>query len=278
MPHKRAKRTVREQQRKERSALTFKHFSSSYFPRGTDLAPPGANSTTEGIPKSVSRVLDAARIRAEYRLKKRARLLEEDGGADAPTTLAKAKKRRRRGTADTDQETTTIEIKPGESLKHFNQCAFVTCFLLNPFSLLFFFLQESRGPHASAGAIRNAYFCCNRAQGEEISCYDRSERDCTPRVKGGGGGYDIYSRAAPRPANGVRDDFERQTASSQRYRDCTASAKEATARSCCFFFQLGRHQASYTDEGRGRAFDGSTRDDGDGTGERHSTVSRDEGT
>ena len=124
MPHKRAKRTVREQQRKERSALTLKHFSSSYFPRGTDLAPPRANSTTEGIPKSVSRVLDAARIRAEYRQKKRARLLEEDGGADAPTTLAKAKKRCR-ATGDSDQATTTttIKIKPGESLKHFNQCA-----------------------------------------------------------------------------------------------------------------------------------------------------------
>jgi len=110
MPHKRAKRAVREQQRKE---------------RGTDLAPPGASCTTEGIPKSVSRVLDAARIRAEYRQKKRARQLEEDGGADGPTTLAKAKKRRR-AAAGSDvmggpTTTTTIEIKPGESLKHFNR-------------------------------------------------------------------------------------------------------------------------------------------------------------
>ena len=132
MPHKRAKNTVREQQRKERSAPTFKPLFPSYFLRGTDLAPPGAGSTalsTEGIPKSVSRVLDAARIRAEYRQKKRARLHEEDGGADAPTTPAKAKKRRR-AAIDSDvgdkaaSSTMTIEIRPGESLKHFNRCAF----------------------------------------------------------------------------------------------------------------------------------------------------------
>ncbi|KAH9056679.1 hypothetical protein EDB87DRAFT_1204468 [Lactarius vividus] len=75
MPHKRAKRSAREQQRKE---------------RGADLVPPGAsNSTTlstQGIPKSISRVLDVARVRAEYRQTKRARQLEDDGGnGDAPS-------------------------------------------------------------------------------------------------------------------------------------------------------------------------------------------------
>ena len=146
MPHKRAKNTVREQQRKERSALTFKPHSPSYFLRGTDLAPPGAGSTalsTEGIPKSVSRVLDAAKIRAEYRQKKRARLHEVDGGVDAPTTLAKAKNRRRAaadsGVGDKAATTATIEIRPGESLKHFNRCAF-TCERRNPSSRTFFFL------------------------------------------------------------------------------------------------------------------------------------------
>ncbi|KAI9456282.1 hypothetical protein BJY52DRAFT_1277242 [Lactarius psammicola] len=103
MPHKRAKRSAREQQRKESTALS-----------------------TESIPKSISRVLDAARIRAEYRQKKRARRLEEDArdggdvvGADAPT-LAKAKKRRR-SAADSGVDKSTIEIQPGESLKHFNR-------------------------------------------------------------------------------------------------------------------------------------------------------------
>ncbi|KAI9446804.1 hypothetical protein H4582DRAFT_2167617 [Lactarius indigo] len=114
MPHKRAKRSAREQQRKE---------------RGADLPPVGADSSTalstEGVPKSISRVLDAARIRAEYRQKKRARQLEEgahDGAddGDAPT-LAKSKKRRRTA-ADSDAgKSSTIEIQPGESLKHFNR-------------------------------------------------------------------------------------------------------------------------------------------------------------
>ncbi|KAH9174191.1 hypothetical protein EDB89DRAFT_1904681 [Lactarius sanguifluus] len=112
MPHKRAKRSAREQQRKE---------------RGADLSPPSAGNgttlSTEGIPKSISRVLEAARIRAEYRQKKRARQLEEgahDGGdGDAPT-LAKGKKRRR-AAADSNAGKSTIEIQPGESLKHFNR-------------------------------------------------------------------------------------------------------------------------------------------------------------
>ncbi|KAH9001615.1 hypothetical protein EDB92DRAFT_1827798 [Lactarius akahatsu] len=112
MPHKRAKRSAREQQRKE---------------RGADLAPPGAGNgttlSTEAIPKSISRVLEAARIRAEYRQKKRARQLEEgahDGGDGHAPTLAKGKKRRR-AAADSDAGKSTIGIQPGESLKHFNR-------------------------------------------------------------------------------------------------------------------------------------------------------------
>jgi len=87
-------------------------------------------------------VLDAARIRAEYRQKKRARRLEEDtrdGDADAPT-LAKAKKRRR-AAADSDAGKSTIEIQPGESLKHFNRCALLESsktFLTHLFSFVFF--------------------------------------------------------------------------------------------------------------------------------------------
>ncbi|KAI9456280.1 hypothetical protein BJY52DRAFT_1417216 [Lactarius psammicola] len=96
--------------------------------KGTDLAPPGASSialSTEGIPKSISRVLDAARIRVEYGQKKRARGLEEDAHDDDATggdalTLAKAKKRRH-AAADSDANKSTIEIQPGESLKHFNR-------------------------------------------------------------------------------------------------------------------------------------------------------------
>lgn len=120
-------------------------------------------------------MLNAANIRAEYRQKKRARR-DADDHADAPTTLANAKKRRRRAdTEDTDaagsksikaqQEATTIEIQPGESLKHFNRCAFFFVFfftcekkIISSNSQILFFFQESRGPYASAGAIRNPCF------------------------------------------------------------------------------------------------------------------------
>ncbi|KAH8991123.1 hypothetical protein EDB86DRAFT_3103927 [Lactarius hatsudake] len=104
MPHKCAMRSAREQQRKE---------------RGADLPPPGAGNgtalSTEGIPKSISRVLEAARIRAEYRQKKRTMVVMV-----MPHTLAKGKKRRR-AAADSDAGKSTIEIQPGESLKHFNR-------------------------------------------------------------------------------------------------------------------------------------------------------------
>jgi hypothetical protein len=78
-------------------------------------------------------VLDASRIRAEYRQKKRARLLEEGGAPDAP-------KKRRRAAADPDvgDKATAIEIQPGESLKHFNRYASFSFLFLargNSFSL-----------------------------------------------------------------------------------------------------------------------------------------------
>ncbi|KAH8983729.1 hypothetical protein EDB86DRAFT_3085197 [Lactarius hatsudake] len=76
MPHKRAKRSAREQQRKE---------------RGADLPPPGAGNEKA----------------------------HDGGDGDAPT-LAKGKKRRL-AAADSDAGKSTIEIQPGESLKHFNR-------------------------------------------------------------------------------------------------------------------------------------------------------------
>ncbi|KAI9511333.1 hypothetical protein F5148DRAFT_1009640 [Russula earlei] len=134
MPHKRAKRSVREQQKKE---------------RGADLAPSSGNSrtgiSTERIPKSAARVLDAARIHAEYR-QKRARLRIEEGGAENDIDASKAppvKKRRTDAAAaaaaaaaetekgqkalalaegrDRRDPNGAVEIQPGESLKHFDR-------------------------------------------------------------------------------------------------------------------------------------------------------------
>ncbi|KAI0053758.1 hypothetical protein FA95DRAFT_1552262 [Auriscalpium vulgare] len=95
MPHKRAKRSVREQQRNE---------------RGTDLAPSGSISL-EGIPKSLARVLDAAKIRTEYKDKKRKIASGEDDG--------NTNKRRKK--VHEDGKAKDIAIKPGESLRHFNR-------------------------------------------------------------------------------------------------------------------------------------------------------------
>jgi hypothetical protein len=106
--------------------------------------------STERIPKSAARVLDAARIRAEYKQKKRARMQMEGGTADdnanananddrgAPKPPPHKKRRKDAGTeAGAEKrkvlktkgkeehrrrvDTQAIEIQPGESLKHFNR-------------------------------------------------------------------------------------------------------------------------------------------------------------
>ncbi|KZT34029.1 hypothetical protein SISSUDRAFT_1065655 [Sistotremastrum suecicum HHB10207 ss-3] len=93
MPHKRSKRSLRE---KERDA------------RGFELAPSSAarKSELDDIPKSMRRVLDGERIQKEWRDKKRKREESGDKGDDEGRGAKKAK---------------SIEIKPEESLKHFNQ-------------------------------------------------------------------------------------------------------------------------------------------------------------
>jgi hypothetical protein len=87
---------------------------------GSD-APPVAEAralSNEGIPKSVARVLDAARVRAEWR-KRRA------GDADAPDAAGSAppKKKRKHGDDGAARKGAEgMSIRPGESLSHFNRC------------------------------------------------------------------------------------------------------------------------------------------------------------
>jgi hypothetical protein len=112
----------------------------SHFPRGADLAPLGYQGrnrslANETIPKSALRVLDAAKIRAEYRQKRK--LLEADANDDDGPTSKKRRTTRQAATGgDTSMngkgskgkgkgsrgETTTIKIHPGESLRAFNRC------------------------------------------------------------------------------------------------------------------------------------------------------------
>ncbi|KAI5989000.1 hypothetical protein EDD15DRAFT_1327652 [Pisolithus albus] len=95
MPHKRAKRSTRE---------------SNRTLRGTDLAPE-ISLTQETIPKSVSRVLDSARIRQEYREKKR-----KLDGCEGDST----QKRRRHDGGD-QKANDTPKIRHGEMISDFNR-------------------------------------------------------------------------------------------------------------------------------------------------------------
>ncbi|KAH9480099.1 hypothetical protein JR316_0006696 [Psilocybe cubensis] len=93
MPHKKAKRTVREKLRAE---------------RGEDLAPGKESLRDEDIPKSALRVFNAQAIRDEYKSKKRkAEDSEERGGKKQKLSTGKQK--------------TSLRIQPGESMQHFNR-------------------------------------------------------------------------------------------------------------------------------------------------------------
>ncbi|KAF9465809.1 hypothetical protein BDZ94DRAFT_1253239 [Collybia nuda] len=103
MPHKRAKKSVREKTRTE---------------HGQDLAPSKQSLSNEAIPKSLARVLNAAHIREEWRAKKRK--LEED---DDRERNGKRKKLSgaTKGNGKEEHVKSQLRIKPGESIQHFNR-------------------------------------------------------------------------------------------------------------------------------------------------------------
>ncbi|PIL30420.1 hypothetical protein GSI_07607 [Ganoderma sinense ZZ0214-1] len=112
MPHKRAKRSVREKNRSE---------------SGANLAP-GARRAIEdeGIPKSVARVLNAAKVQQEWAERKRKgaddsqgdgpsrKRLKRDAGGDSGEGEKKNGKGKGKGTVE-------LRIMPGESMAHFNR-------------------------------------------------------------------------------------------------------------------------------------------------------------
>ncbi|KAF7300505.1 hypothetical protein HMN09_00935000 [Mycena chlorophos] len=99
MPHKRAKRSVRESQRNE---------------KGIDNAPSKTQSgdalSSEPLPKSFARAINAAQVRADYKKRKLADA-EDDGSKDKG---AKRRKTTKEGDSD-------MRIRPGETLAHFNK-------------------------------------------------------------------------------------------------------------------------------------------------------------
>ncbi|KAF8887446.1 hypothetical protein CPB84DRAFT_1684674 [Gymnopilus junonius] len=99
MPHKKAKRSIREKQQAE---------------RGSDLAPSKESLKNEPIPKSAARVLNSLAIREEWKLKKRK---HEDGDEGRQ---GKRQKMTADGTKKADKKT-SLTIRPGESMQHFNK-------------------------------------------------------------------------------------------------------------------------------------------------------------
>ncbi|KAL1742711.1 hypothetical protein HDZ31DRAFT_65733 [Schizophyllum fasciatum] len=93
MPHKRAKRSVREKNKRE---------------GGHDLIPEKYSLANEAIPKSAARAFNAEKVRAEFKAKKRSS--EDDG------QRGEAKRRKVEAV-----KTNGMSIKPGESLTHFNK-------------------------------------------------------------------------------------------------------------------------------------------------------------
>lgn len=72
----------------------------------------------EPVPKSVSRVLDAGRIRREYRKKKR----QLDGVSNSDEDNPRRKKSRKNVTGmKDDAETSALRLKPGETIPQFNR-------------------------------------------------------------------------------------------------------------------------------------------------------------
>ncbi|KAI1791915.1 hypothetical protein LXA43DRAFT_888471 [Ganoderma leucocontextum] len=108
MPHKRAKRSVRERNRSQ---------------SGGDLAP-GARRAIEdeGIPKSVARVLNAAKVQEEWAERKRKGV--DDGEGDGPSRKRSRKDAGEDGGKkgkEKEKEKGELRIMPGESMTHFNR-------------------------------------------------------------------------------------------------------------------------------------------------------------
>ncbi|KAL5485304.1 hypothetical protein ACEPAI_7946 [Sanghuangporus weigelae] len=95
MPHKRAKRSVREKAKAERKQ---------------DLPPSESSFNLNDIPKSMARVLNAEMVQGAWKEKKRS--MEGEGDR------AGGGKKRKIASASSKTE---IKIKPGESLRHFKQ-------------------------------------------------------------------------------------------------------------------------------------------------------------
>lgn len=121
MPHKRAKHSVREEQRLQ--------IGSDQVPSSNQTSKHAISS--EGIPKSVARVLNAAHVRQEWREKKRKPGSSEDTGErggknkrrriDGGGDMKRMEPGKTKGQPDDKAKKKMLSIQPGESLGHFNR-------------------------------------------------------------------------------------------------------------------------------------------------------------
>ncbi|EGN97761.1 hypothetical protein SERLA73DRAFT_182497 [Serpula lacrymans var. lacrymans S7.3] len=100
MPHKRAKRSVREREKVN---------------KGVDLPPP-TSLVTEKVPKTASRILNAEKIRQEYRERKRK--VVEDGDAGKPQ---RKKSKKEVNPKEYQNDEPVLKIKTGETIAQFNK-------------------------------------------------------------------------------------------------------------------------------------------------------------
>ncbi|KAG1810898.1 uncharacterized protein BJ212DRAFT_1278598 [Suillus subaureus] len=98
MPHKRAKRAVRERERSLKG----------------DNLPPKHLGNEETVPKSVARILNAEKIRLEFREKKRK--IDKPNGDECPQL-----KRRRLANDVNNRKEEMLKIQPGETIARFNK-------------------------------------------------------------------------------------------------------------------------------------------------------------
>jgi hypothetical protein len=132
MPHKRAKRIVREQQRFAKSVMLVARQNTQLnlsIDRGNDLAPGKQSLQNEAVPKSMARALNAMKVREEWKKRKREeglgtedekgskkrKKMREEGGTSSQATVSVARKKTSREKGQS--------IQPGETLQQFNKYA-----------------------------------------------------------------------------------------------------------------------------------------------------------
>lgn len=136
------------------SFRTLSNAGFIFFPfRGVDLAPGQQSLASEAIPKSLSRVLNAAQIRGDWKEHKRKL---ENGEPDE-----RGSKRRKTtdGEVGTGKKSKALGIQPGESLQHFNKfgCSPLYKLLFDNLRLLIRRVEDDMRPlvrNAARGAQR----------------------------------------------------------------------------------------------------------------------------